>query len=151
MEKLEWSAPEYEDKERGSDWFWALGIIVVAGSAASIIYSNYFFAVILILGGILLRFFAIKKPAIVHYELGEKGLKIGENLYPYENIKSFCIHAEPKPMFLAQVDRLFLPIIAIPIEANWDKEIHAIMKSNNIIEEELQIHASERIMESLGF
>ena len=28
MEKLEWSALEYEEKERSRDWFWALGIIV---------------------------------------------------------------------------------------------------------------------------
>ncbi len=151
MNKLEWSAPEYEDKERGSDWFWALGIIVVAGSVASIIYGNYFFAVLLVLGGILLRFFAVKKPEMVHYELGPRGLKIQNQLYLYDNIKSFCLHSEPKPMFLIKSERFFLPIIAIPIEHNWVEEIHAIMLSKNVVEEDLQIHASEKIMESLGF
>lgn len=40
--KIEWSALEYEDKERGSDWYFALGIIVVAGSVASIILEIIF-------------------------------------------------------------------------------------------------------------
>jgi hypothetical protein len=151
MEKLEWSAPEYEEKERGSDWFWALGIIVVAGSAASVIYGNYFFAVILILGGILLRLFAIKKPKTVNHELGERGLKIGNSLYPYENIKSFCVRTEPKPIFLVKSERFFLPIISMPIEKNWVEEIRSIMLSKNVTEEEMIEHSSERIMDSLGF
>src|SRR3990167_6387097 len=91
MEKLEWSALEYEDKERSPDWFWALGIIIVTSSLASIIYSNYFFAALLVLSGILLGFFAKKKPDTVLYELNEKGLKIRTRFYPYENIKSFWV------------------------------------------------------------
>jgi hypothetical protein len=59
-EKLSWSAPEYEEKERSRDWFWALGIIVATSSIAAIIFNDYFFAVLLILSGILLGFFAVK-------------------------------------------------------------------------------------------
>jgi len=60
MEKLEWSALEYEERERGNDWFLALGIIVAASSVAATIYSNYFFATLLVLSGLLLGSFAIK-------------------------------------------------------------------------------------------
>ena len=74
MENLNWSALEYEEKERSNDWFWAFGIIIVAGSIASIIFANYFFAILLIIGGILLAFFSIKKPENVSYELNEKAI-----------------------------------------------------------------------------
>jgi hypothetical protein len=47
-EKLSWSALEYEEKIRSSDWFWALGIIVVTSSVAAIIFGNYFFATLLV-------------------------------------------------------------------------------------------------------
>ena len=60
MEKLEWSALEYEEKDRSSDWFLALGIIVVCSSVAAFIFENYFFAALLLLSGVLLGFFAIK-------------------------------------------------------------------------------------------
>jgi hypothetical protein len=150
--KLEWSALEYEEKERGNDWFWALGIIVVASSITSFIYGNYFFGLLLIIGGILLWVFAVKKPDLVFYELNEKGLKIKNRLYPYENIKSFWVQkGEEKSTLFIKSERLFLPIISMPIELNSTEEIKKFMLSNKVPEEEMKEHPSEKIMDSLGF
>ena len=155
--KLEWTALEYEEKERGKDWFWALGIIVVASSVTSFIYGNYFFSLFLIISGILLTIFAIKKPDLVFYELNEKGLKIKNRLYPYENIKSFWIQVDfqgeagLKPIFFIHSERAFMPIISMPIDETIAQDIHSIMTSKNIPEVEMKEHASEKIMEALGF
>ncbi len=151
MEKFSWSALEYEERERGPDWFWALGIIVVASSATSIIFSNYFLAVLLVLGGALLGFFAIKKPDTVFYELNEKGLKIHTRLYPYENIKSFWVQVDLKPMLFVKTERFFMPVISVPIEENMAPEIHDIFLGQNVAEEEMKENPSEKIMEHLGF
>ncbi len=150
-EKIEWSALEYEDKERSADWFWALGIIVVAGSVASLIYKNYFFAMILIIGGILLGFFAIKKPDVINYELNEKGLKIKTHFYPYKNIKSFWVQTGAKPILFIKSDRFFMPIISMLIDENLAEQIKNLMLKNNTAEEEMKEHASEKIMDTLGF
>ena len=150
--KLEWTALEYEKKERDNDWFWALGVIVVAGSITSFIYSNYFFSLLLIIGGILLGAFAIKKPDLVFYELNEKGLKIINRLFPYENIKSFWVKRdEEKPVLFIKSERLFLPVISMPIEQNLAQKIRDFMLSGNVLEEEMKEHPSEKIMDSLGF
>jgi hypothetical protein len=150
--KLEWTALEYEEKERGNDWFWALGVIVVASSVTSFIYSNYFFGLLLIIAGILLVIFAVKKPDLVFYELNEKGLKIRNRLFPYENIKSFWIKREgEKPMLFIKSERLFMPIISMPINPNHIEEIKNAMLSKNVLEEEIKEHVSEKIMDSLGF
>src|SRR5476649_1304639 len=106
MDKLQWEALEYEDKERSNDWFWALGVIVITSSIASIIYSNYFFAALLILSGVLLGFFAIKKPEMISYELNAKGLQILTRLYPYENIKSFWVQVGDKPTLFIKTERI---------------------------------------------
>jgi len=157
MKKLEWSALEYEERERNVDWFWALGIIVVASSVASIIYGNYFFAVLLVLSGALLGFFAVKKPDLVHYELNEKGLKIRDRLYPYKNIKSFWVRADLtgemkiKPLLFIKSERLFMPIISAPIEDALASDIHSIMLAKDVAEKEMREHLSEKIMEFLGF
>ena len=150
-EKIEWSALEYEEKERSVDWFWALGIIVVAGSITSLIYGNYFFAILLILSGILLGFFAIKKPEMVSYELNKKGLKIKTRLFPYESMKSFFVQTTPKPMLFVKSSRMFMPILSMPIEDNLAEDIRSVMLSNNVQEEEMKEGPSERIMERLGF
>jgi hypothetical protein len=156
-EKLTWSALEYEDKERSKDWFWALGIIVVTGTVAAIIFNDYFFAALLIISGVLLGFFAIKKPETIFYELNSKGLKIGNRIYPYENIKSFWIQIEQqeqiniKPLLFIHSERVFMPIITIPIIETMAEEIHFMLSSKNITEVEMKEHLSDQIMEILGF
>ncbi len=151
MDKLEWSALEYEEKERSKDWFWALGIIVVTSALAAIIYANYFFATLIILSGVLLGFFAIKKPDVVWYELNSKGLVIRTRLYPYENIKSFWTQREPKSFLFIKSERVFMPMITIPTPENLLEKIRASFLEKNIPEEEMKEHPSEKIMESLGF
>lgn len=151
MEKIEWSALEYEEKTRSKDWFWALGVIVVTSSVASIIYSNYFFAALLFLSGLLLGFFAIKKPDVIFYELNNQGLKIRTRLYPYERIKSFWVQTGIKPTLFTKTERAFMPILSIPIDENTAEDIRFIMLAKNVIEEEMKEHPSHQIMESLGF
>lgn len=149
--KLEWTALEYEEKERGKDWFWALGVIVLTAGAASVIFSNYFFAMLIVLGGIMLGFFAVKKPDTVSYELNGSGLKVGTRLYPYENIKSFWVQADARPTLFIKSERFFMPILSIPIESSMPTEVREIFLSQNIAEEEMKEHVSDKIMESLGF
>lgn len=155
--ELVWSALEYEEKERSSDWFWALGIIVITSSIASIIFESYFFAVLLILGGLLLGFFATKKPDIITYELNDKGLQIGSRLYPYENIKAFWVQADftpgadVKPIFFIHSERAFMPVLSIPINLDIAEDIHSIMSEKEIAEVEMKEHPSEKIMDALGF
>ena len=160
-EKLSWTALEYEEKTRSGDWFWALGIIVVTSCLASIIFGNYFFAALLIISGVLLGFFAIKKPDIVEYELTDRGLKIRNRFYPYENIKSFWVQSHDpleinrelfkKPTLFIHSERIFMPIISIPIDEEISIHIRTIMLSENVAEVEMKEHPSEKIMEALGF
>lgn len=151
IEKLEWTALEYENKERGKDWFWALGVIVVTAGATSIIFGNYFFALLIVLGGILLGFFAIKKPDTISYQLNAQGLKVGTRLYPYDNIKSFWVQIEPTPTLFVKSERMFMPILSIPITESMAPEVHDIFTFKNIPEEEMREHISDKIMDSLGF
>ena len=156
-DKLSWSALEYEEKERSQDWFWALGIIVATSSIASIIFGNYFFAALLVLSGILLGFFAVKKPDTVTYELNTKGLKIRNRLYLYENIKSFWVQLDTsgetnlRPMLFIHSERAFMPILSIPIDETLAVDIHSILLNRDIAEVEMKEHPSEKIMEVLGF
>ncbi|MEK7140728.1 MAG: hypothetical protein AAB815_03005 [Patescibacteria group bacterium] len=148
---IQWSALEYEERERTRDWFWALGIIIVTASVASIIFGNYFFAALIILGGTLLGFFAIRKPEMVTYEINDRGLKVRTRIYPYENIKSFWVMVEKKPTLFIKSERVFMPIISMPIDPAMAEDIRNVMLFQNVPEEEMREHASEKIMESLGF
>jgi hypothetical protein len=157
IETFSWSAPEFEEKERSVDWFWALGVIVVAGAVASILFGNYFFAMLLIIAGILLGFFAIKKPDTVIYELNNKGFKMQTRLYPYEDLKAFWVQIQvPKteikrPTLFLKSTRVFLPILSIPIDEEIAPKIKEILTEKNVPQEEMHEHVSDKIMENLGF
>ncbi|OGI59565.1 hypothetical protein A2814_01050 [Candidatus Nomurabacteria bacterium RIFCSPHIGHO2_01_FULL_38_19] len=157
MQNISWSAPEYEEKERNKDWFWALGIIIFTSSAAAIIYSNYFFATLLILSGVLLGVLRMKKPEMVSYELNDKGFAVGTSLYPYENIKSFWVQRETfdeiklKPILFIKSERFFMPVILSPIENAMTNDIRLFLLEKNVMEEEMKESVPEKIMEALGF
>ena len=59
---LQWDAYEFKQKEKRPDWFWALGIIAIAGSTVSFIYGNFLFGVFIILATVALFFFGTAKP-----------------------------------------------------------------------------------------
>jgi hypothetical protein len=151
MKPLQWSLPEFEEKERSRDWYWALGMIVICGAIAAVIYGNYFFAALIILGGILLGFFASKKPQIVDYELNERGLKVGKSLYPYDTIKSFNVYVGPKSHLVIHTAGILMPILAIPVEEQDTELILEIMLNNGVAPDDIRPHASETIMDRLGF
>ncbi len=151
FEKLEWSHLEYEEKERNPDWFWALGIIVIAISITSFIYQNYFFAIFIVLSGLLMVMFAIKKPEMVNYELNQKGLQIKNRLYPYDKIKSFYVQTEGKPTLFIRSERKFMDIIPVPLIESITPQVQNIFISKEILEEEMHEHFSEKVMEVLGF
>jgi len=157
-EKINWSALEYEDKERHVDWFWALGVIVVAGAIASIIFANYFFAIFWIIAGLLMGYFAIKKPDMISYELNEKGLKIQDRIYLYDKMKAFWVQKPltddgkaMKPALFIKSERIVVPIFSVPIEEDSIAIIHDMMLAHDVLEEEMKEHPSEKIMEALGF
>lgn len=148
---ISWSLPAYEHREKSNDWFWALGIIVVAGALASLIFGNFFFAMILVLAGGMMWYFAQKHPEVVDYELNEKGLRVKNELFPYESLKSFFVAAEPNPTLFVRSSRFFMPILSIPIEPELVEEIRGVMLSQKVKEEQMKEHISEHIMNAIGF
>jgi hypothetical protein len=151
MDKLSWTLLEYEEKEKNTDWFWALGIIIIAGSVTAFIYNNYFFSILLIIGGILVGFFAKKKPDMVNYELNIKGFKIKDRIFLYKDIEAFHIDTKKIPVMLIKTNRFLFPVLSIPIEYLHIDEIRNILLSQNIKEEEIKETIPDKIMEYLDF
>lgn len=149
--KLSWSKIEYEEKDRSADWYWALGVIAITSAAASIIFNNYFFAVLILLAGGLLYYFAKKPPEMIEFQITEKGVYARGHFYPYKTMKSFFVQKEDKPMLYIKTDRQFLPIVNIPLEYQMIDQVHALLLSKKVTEEEMKEHPAEKIMETLGF
>jgi hypothetical protein len=148
-----WEAYEYKDREMKTDWFWALGIIALAGSIASFIYGNFLFGVFIILASIAVVYFGTVKPKRITYEITEGGLIYENIFYPFETLHAFWMNEnDPSDMkVLVKSERMLVPILTLPYETEDEgNSIYEIL-SDVIPEEPLQEPWGHLIMERLGF
>lgn len=148
---LRWSAYEHEHIERGSDWYWALGVIAVSAALTAILFDNFLFALLILIAATTLGLIARKPPELHEFEISEKGVRIGQTMHPYNTIVSFWVDEElDEPLLLIDTVTFMTPNLIIPIG-----EIHP-----EDIRESLRPHATEvpmkeplahKILEFFGF
>ena len=148
---LRWSAYEHEHIDRGSDWFWALGVIAVSAALTSLLFGNVLFALLIVVAATTIGLIAKKPPELHEFEISDKGIRIGRTLHPYDTVISFWVdEEEEKPLLLVDTVTFMTPNLIIPIG-----ELHP-----DDIRERLRPHAEEvpmkepiahKILEFFGF
>ena len=115
----QWEGREYDHDPKSADWYWALGIIAVAGTLASILFSNYLLAVLIVLAAAALALHAAKKPPLHRFQLVEKGILIGDELHPFERMISFSVLEDVEgklpPMISIKTESWLSPHLIIPL------------------------------------
>lgn len=108
--------------ERSVDWFWALGVIALAGAAVSIILGNFLLGIIIIVGAISLGMLAVKGARECSIMVSERGIAIDRRLYPFRSLKSFWIDASSRtpPHLILTSDSILSPQLVIPLTAELD-------------------------------
>ena len=150
---IEWSAPEYTHKERGNDWFWALGLITIVVCGIAIWLKNYVFAVFLAVAGCTLIMFTMRHPQNVTFIVETKGLTMGKDLHLWKDVKSFNIKNNEKDVYaklLIETSKYFLPIYTIPFPKEKMDEIKETLLKV-IPRSEIDESKSMVFMEKLGF
>ncbi len=116
---FEWEGREYEQRERTPDWYWALGIIALACIAAAVLLGNYLFAVVIVAAAAAIAIHAAKEPPVHRFRVFEDGLAIGEELYHFDRMVSFCvledIESESPPLLSVHTEYWLAPHLRIPL------------------------------------
>ncbi|MFA6515156.1 MAG: hypothetical protein WCT42_02740 [Candidatus Paceibacterota bacterium] len=123
---IKWSAPEYNHKERGNDWFWALGLITIVACGIAIWLHNYVFAIFLLISGGCLIMFTLRHPQDANFIIETKGLTMGKDFHTWKSIKSFNVknnEADPYGKLLIETSKHFLPIYTIPFPKELESQI----------------------------
>lgn len=149
---ISWEAPEHHHVEKGNDWFFALSIIVVAIVIVALLLGNILFALLLGLAGGALGVAAAKRPNIVPYSVGVRGVKVEDRLYTFSTLDSYYIDEDHHsgPQLLVKSKERFSPLIVLPIPADHIDDIEEILKER-LEEEELSEPFLMKVLESLGF
>lgn len=147
---LTWWAYEYPLKKRGSDWFWALGILTASLFITAILLKNFLFAVLILISGTLLVLFSIRKPRVVTFEIFDTGILIEKHLYLFKDLDAFFIDQAHPEKLLLQSKRLLVPILALPLENTDPNHVRELMEAR-LKEKELEESLAVHLLERLGF
>jgi len=112
---ITWTTAEHHHLERGSDWYWALGIIAISSAATAILFNNILFALLIVLAAGTLGVIASRPPMTVDFELSEKGLSVNDTFYPYEEMFAFWVTEDDEPTLLIDTPRFMTPDLAVPL------------------------------------
>lgn len=152
LSAISWEAPEHHHIEKGSDWFWVLGIISVCGAVAAFFFGNFLFALVILLGAGAMALRSVKPPRIVPFMVGRKGVRVGERLYTYGSLESFYIDEEDErgPQLLLRSTGFFSPLIVMPVPEEHIDEIESLL-GLRLEEEEMQEPLGSKLLELFGF
>ncbi|OGG56181.1 hypothetical protein A3D71_00025 [Candidatus Kaiserbacteria bacterium RIFCSPHIGHO2_02_FULL_55_20] len=148
---LRWNAYEHEHVPRGSDWYWALGIIAVSAALTSIIFHDTLFAVLILIAAAILGMLANVPPEIVRFEISDRGIRIGDTMHKFEYIISFWVEEEGKerPLLLVDTTKLMAPNLIIPLE-NIDPHVVRTYLRDHAEEVPMKEPLAHKILESFG-
>ena len=147
-----WEGYEHDHGERGSDWFWMLGIGALAIAVASIVLGNLLFGVLVIVGALVVALVAARPARLVAYAITTRGVRIDDLLYPYSTLESFFIIEEHRagPQVLLKSSRLFMPLLVIPLPEEYVDEIEEILAAR-LPEEHLEEPFFHHVLDFFGF
>ncbi len=150
---ITWEAHEYVYVEKTSDWYWALGVLAIAGIAGALFYENVLFALFILIASSVLALFASRHPDVVKFSLTQRGVRIDDVLHPYNSFVSFAVdEITPQhiPKLILKPTHALSPLIVIPIVDVDPDDVHDFLRLF-LKEEDHYEPLTHRMMEWLGF
>ncbi len=126
---LHWDAPEFEmrpqNKKRLS--YAALVLLAIIGYAS--FTNSPIMAIVFVLIGIVAYMNMQKAPRILNFRIIPEGVLAGNELYEFENIKSFWIFYDPeyKKVISLHIKSYLTPFVHIPIHNEDPVEIRRVL------------------------
>ena len=148
---LAWHAQEFFYRKKTPDWFWILGITTLTGAVVAVVFGNALLAVLIIIGAFAMALAGAKTPRHLSVLLSDRGIRINETLYPYQNLDSFWVSDATgrPPQLIFASKRLLMPLIMIPIDEVNPEDVRAFL-TNRLQEKEHEEPFSQKLLEFIG-
>ena len=88
---VNWEAEEYVQRSKGAGWYVGFAVVVMGLVVLSVVLKWWTFTALVVLSAVALMIYVKRPPRKLHYSLSGKGLSEGNNLYDYEDYKSFGV------------------------------------------------------------
>ena len=151
--EFSWNTYEYEHREKSTDWYWALGILVVVGAVIAFINKNLLFGFLILLGGLMIGLFAGKENNPLEIEISQRGVRINGETIDFNSISGFWLyrtHTGVRKLIL-KTNRNLIPVIAIPLPDEMRATDLREFLLKFVTEQEMQVSFLDLLLERIGF
>lgn len=126
---LHWSAPEFEMFEQNKKRLSYIALVLLAIIVYATFTNNPIMAIVFVLIGIVAYMQMNKEPRILNFQIVPEGILAGNELYEFENIRSFWIFYDPtyKKVVSLHIKSYLTPFVHIPIQDEDPVEIRRIL------------------------
>lgn len=152
--KIAWRAFDHIKVEKSVDWYWIVGIVTIAAAFLAIYFNNLLLAILILIGAFAIFVQNKVEPKMVDYEINRRGVRVGENIYPYSSLESFFVIDEDgwdRDRLLLKSQKIFMPIITVPLgeDSNPDEIRDYLLEY--LDEEQIEESLIEKIALVCGF
>ncbi len=146
---ISWHVETHEHRDRSPDWYWGLGLMVLAGAGLSVFLGNILFAVILLLGAGSLATLLLRGPREHKVSIDGRGLSLDGTMYRWKSVESFWVD-ERKAQLLVTTEGIIHPQLIVPLgDRTRAQNVRNYLK-RHAKEEEQEPHLGEHIAEIFG-
>jgi hypothetical protein len=150
-QEMVWTVTTHEHREHSTDWYWALGVMALAGAIVSIFMGNDLLAVIIVLGAASIGYLAVRGPREHTVKIDDRGVTIDGTRYPYSAIRSFWVeHEEERPHLFLTLRGLLTPHFSLALDNEAQGAAVRDHLSHHIEEAEQGPHLGEHLAEIFG-
>lgn len=149
---LRWEAHEHEHIERGSDWFWALGIAAICLAITAIIFHDTLFGLLIVVAAATMALHIRAVPPLHRFEISQKGIKVDDTLHHWDDIISFWIEEDndAEPTLLVDTTKMLAPNLIIPLGAVDHAAVRTLL-IEHCEEVPMREPFAHKMLEALGF
>lgn len=127
---VKWTASEFIAYHKNAGWYTLalLAIVTIAVLTFLLTSGDLFSTISISVLGLLFIIFASRKPRVLEYQISNTGVKIGEKLHTFKEIKSFSVIDEGmfRSISLYPLQR-FMPAISIYFEPQEEAKIVQVL------------------------
>lgn len=151
-DQIIWHTLEYKKREKTADWYWAVIIIAISIVVISIMMDNILFAILVVLAVTTLLIFSNREPQIIEVEIGDRGVRVVKELYPFSSLEAFWVDDSNKdePKIILRSKKTIMPLVIIPIDEYTHEDIRLVLL-DKLEEKEMHEPLPQKIMARLGF
>src|SRR3989344_4378505 len=147
--RIEWSAHEYEPKERSRGWFFFWGGIVLLFDLFGIVAKSYFFIMFVVRAFGVFVMYERKGSRETSFSVTSDGVAVGRVFYKFSDLKSFWMFENEGEKDLSlETKKTLSPFVRLPLRGVDGERIKNFLK-NFIPEEEQQEFITDKITRSL--